>query len=232
MVDAYSRLMEVRRAEQSSRGLARLPPDFFESVQREVATLTVSIRDEMARNTLSPKVDMLTRSLRNIQATSRDIVAARTAKILREVAASLDGAGATLNVAEPTNLLPSERATWTAILAEATRYQGMCSASPPLSPPPQAPLQPAPSPSPSPSSGPVPSAPLSQVQPTPAPAVKPTRRIRVTKDCPPIDMGHRTLELGVGDEAEVPEDVAAILVQKSMATYISVIAPALPPSPT
>ena len=250
--DYYNRLLEQRRAEYAAKGLSKVPPDFFTSTTRYVASLHEILERETRENPTSKKVEMTRTTYQRALASARDVLEARLGKISHLAVQHVNLGG------EPANLLPEERALYDALVRDLSGFRrtsapflepasgssapspaappaapgGTASMNPrPLaaSPPPPSTAAPPPSPPSYPPPAPAvraaspPSSPPSSVAPPSGPSSPPpTAVIRVLQDQPALALPQETIELRKEDLIVLPVEKAQLLVHARIAERVDV----------
>ena len=210
MTDFYSRLLELRRAEGAARGLAKLPSDFYAQTRAFLADLKTTFESELRENPSGRKGELARQTHQRGLQLSRDIVEARTMKILTAaLQASLGGSQ------ELPNSLAEERTLHEALLSRLREHRREV-----------APYLDSRS---GPSEGPGPSTPPargSRTQSagsaeTAAPAGSASVRVvRMLRDSPRLALGSETVALRKDDLVSLPADVAQLLVESRAAEVI------------
>jgi DNA replication initiation complex subunit (GINS family) len=213
MPDQFSLLLEWRRNEAATRGLAKLPHDFYPTTAAYLAEVRRSYEADMRENPSGRKGDMSRQTYQRASQVARDIVEARTQKILG--AAFQASIGGTRDLP---NALPDERTIHDRIVAtlldhrrRVSPYLESAAAGPPNAPvsPPAPPAMPgAASPAPAPT-------------PSPKPPLAPSAAyVRILKDGRPIEVGNETIDLRADDVLSLPEEKARLLVAAKVAEPI------------
>ncbi len=214
MPDHFSLLLEWRRSEAATRGLAKLPHDFYSVTVGYLADVRRSYESDLRENPSGRKGDMARQTYQRASQVARDIVEGRTQKVLAAAfQASIGGSR------ELPNALPDERAIYDRIVAtllDSRRRITPFLEAPPATSAPASPPAGAPIPAPA-------SAPTSAAAPSPsrAPVVPPTAYVRVVKDGRPIEVGAETIDLRTEDILSLPEDKARLLVAAKVAEPIA-----------
>ena len=216
MPDPYTQLLEWRRVETTTRGLAKLPADFYDYTRRYLAETRTTFESELRSNPSSRKGELARQTYQRAHQLARDIVEARTRKLL-ELAfqAALGGAR------DVPNALPEDRALFDRFLESVRVHRS--AVAPYLEaivPVPAEPVVPGGTP-------PIPSAPTSAPVSLAAPVARapggpsesgPTPTyVRILKDSRPIAVGNETLELRREDVLSVTEETARLLVSTGVA---------------
>lgn len=207
MVDFYSRLLELRRAEGASRGLGKLPPDFYPQATAYLADTRKVYENELRENPSGKKGEVARQTHSRALQVARDLVEARSSKLLSAAfQASVGG------MRELANALPEERAQFDRLVDVLRQFRS--ASAPYLEPtgagPSGAPTPPHPSP-PEPAARPLLGA------PSRAPT---TVFVRVLKGSPPVEFGGETIELRAEEVLTVAPDLARILIDGQLAEAI------------
>ncbi|MGI0155424.1 MAG: hypothetical protein ACREDE_04740, partial [Thermoplasmata archaeon] len=118
MPDHYTQLLEWRRTEAAVRGLAKLPHDFYRATTAYLAEVRHSYEADLRENPSGRKGEISRQTYQRASQISRDIVEARTQKVLTAAfQASVGGAR------ELPNVLAEERAIFDAILTTLTEHR-------------------------------------------------------------------------------------------------------------
>ncbi|HEY6239159.1 MAG TPA: hypothetical protein VIZ68_08250, partial [Thermoplasmata archaeon] len=105
MADHYTRLLEWRREEAATRGLHKLPQDFYAATEVYLAGTRATFETELRSNPGGKKGDLARQTYQRAAQVARDIVEARMMKVLNLAFQASVGSGRDL-----TNALPQERA--------------------------------------------------------------------------------------------------------------------------
>jgi DNA replication initiation complex subunit (GINS family) len=226
MADYYTRLLELRRAEGASQGLAKVPLDFYGQTEAYLADLRTTYERELRENPSGRKGDVARQTHIRVLQIARYLVEARTRKVLN--AAFLATAGGARDLP---NGLPEERALFEHVIDELTRFRGAHSsylesprgatAAPP--PTPAAPAPPASEPRTPRGRASTPAAPA-DAAPVRSPAAE-TVFVRVLRGSPPLEFGGEKLELRPEDVLSVAPGLARILIEGQVAEKILVQEP-------
>jgi DNA replication initiation complex subunit (GINS family) len=211
MADQYTRLLEWRRSEGSTRGLAKLPHDFYATTQEYLAEARSTFESELRSNPAGKKGEVARQTYQRASQIARDVVEARMMKLLTlAFQASVGGSR------EVANALAEERALYDRMLEILKRHRttvapflepvaaGAAAATPPM-----------------------PAAPSPEVVRS---AAAPTSRpgmvfVRILKDGPPIDVGGEVVDLKKEDVLSLPAETARLLVQGKVAERIEAVVP-------
>jgi DNA replication initiation complex subunit (GINS family) len=225
MPDPYSRLLEWRRAEAASRGLAKLPGDFYRSTEEYLAQTRRTFESELRDNPAGRRGEVARQTFQRAAQIARDIVEARMTKILSAAFQTSVGGGRDLS-----NALAEERGLFDSLVAGLRTHR--TKVAPYLdsgsSTSAGAPTASAPAPAPS----------EPRARPDPSPGEAPTRRrgdgsapprsasatalavVRILKDGRPIEIPGETLELRKEDVLSLPYDVGRLLVEGRVAEWV------------
>ena len=203
MPDQYTLLLEWRRSEGATRGLAKLPSDFYRTTSVYLSEVRKTFEEELRENPSGRKGELARQTHQRAGQIARDIVEARMTKVLSQAfQASVGG------VKELPNALPEERSLFDALVS--VLHSHRASAAPFLEPM-------------GPSAAPPPSAPHvvhREGAGPPAPIAPPgpaMRFVRILQDSRPVDLGSETIELRKEDLVNLPEAVAQILIDGKIA---------------
>jgi DNA replication initiation complex subunit (GINS family) len=217
MPDHYTQLLEWRRNEAAVRGLSKLPFDFYRTTTAYLAEVRRSYESELRENPSGRKGDISRQTYQRASQISRDIVEARTQKVL--AAAFQASIGGTHDLP---NALAEERAMYDSVLAGLGEHRR--SAAPYLdatSPVPSTPAAPASLP---PASEPAralapPSPPPPAPRSTRSPA--PLTYVRILKSGRPLEIGAETIDLREDDILSLPADAAKLLIDAKVAEPVA-----------
>jgi hypothetical protein len=213
MPDHYTQLLEWRRNEAAVRGLSKLPHDFYRLTTTYLAEVRRSYEIDLRENPSGRKGEISRQTYQRASQISRDIVEARTQKILTAAfQASIGG------IHELPNALAEERVVYDAVLSTLGEHRRTSApyldATTPTSPVPASATR----------SVDVP--PAAPVPPVPAPA-RPVRPpgpltyVRVLKSGRPIEVGAETIDLREDDILSLPADAAKLLIDAKVAEPVS-----------
>jgi DNA replication initiation complex subunit (GINS family) len=207
MADFYSRLLELRRAEGASRGLAKMPSDFYPQARAYLAEIRRTYETELRENPSGRKGDLARQTHSRAQQVARDLVEARTTKILQAAFQAAVGGSRELpgGLAEERVLFERVVETLREFRVETTPY---------LESSPVPPARPASAPTAS-VPAPAPSTPEAPARAATAPVL-----VRILKASPPVQLGGETLELRGDDVLSLAPDVARILIDGQVAERI------------
>lgn len=216
MVDFYTKLLELRRAEGASRGLAKIPPDFYVQARAYLAEVRRVFETELRENPSGKKGEVARQTHARAIQLARDLAEARTTKIISGAFQSAVGGARDL-----ANALPEERVLFDRLVEtmkefrlSATPYlEGAAGA--PASAPPAAPAAGGLTSAAHPASG----AGVPAARATGGRTALPVL-IHVLKGSPPVEMGGETVELRAEDVLTVSSDLARILIEGKVAERI------------
>jgi DNA replication initiation complex subunit (GINS family) len=224
--DHFSLLLEWRRTEAATRGLAKLPHDFYAATTAYLADVRKSYEADLRENPSGRKGDLSRQTYQRASQVARDIVEGRAQKVIAAAFQASIGGSRDLP-----NALAEERTMYDRLLATLLDHRRRTSpyletppagpapgapvASVPVAPAPASAAAAAPSTSSAPSSAPVPPATVAP------PVVPPTAYVRVVKDGRPIEVGSETLDLRAEDVLSLPEETARLLVNAKVAEAIT-----------
>ena len=205
MVDHYTQLLEWRRVETTSRGLAKLPHDFYGATRSYLAEARTTFERELRENPAGRKGDLARQTYHRASQIARDVVESRMTKIL-----SFSFQAAVGGARDVANLLPEEKRLFDDVTrtlgAHRTAVAPVLEAATPPSPPPSAPPRAA--------------APEAAAAPEPKVAAGANIFVRILKDQRPIDTGSETLDLRKDDVLSLPERTAQILIHANLAERV------------
>ena len=217
MPDHYTQLLEWRRNEAAVRGLAKIPHDFYRATSVYLGEVRRSYESELRENPSGRKGEISRQTYQRASQISRDIVEARTQKVLTAAfQASIGG------TRELTNALAEERAVFDTVLATLSEHrrlaapylEGMIVAPAPVAPTPAPPQTSEPASRPA---EPSPSVPAARpARPTP-----PLTYVRVLKSGRPISVGSETVDLRADDILSLPADAAKLLIDAKVAEPVA-----------
>jgi DNA replication initiation complex subunit (GINS family) len=213
MPDHFSLLLEWRRNEAATRNLAKIPHDFYSNTTAYLADVRRSYEVDLRENPSGRKGEISRQTYQRAGQIARDIVEARTQKVLTfAFQTSIGGAR------ELPNALPEEREIYDRILA--TLFDHRRTAAPYLETP-TAPAPPAalPAPTAPPASAPTLPAGRTAGPTTPARSAAPVF-VRVLQDGRPIEVGADTIDLRKEDILSLPAETAQLLIQAKVAEPI------------
>jgi DNA replication initiation complex subunit (GINS family) len=214
MVDYYTKLLELRRAEGSAHGLSKLPLDFYPQTRAYLAELKSTFETELRENPSGRKGELARQTHQRAVQTARDIVEARMMKILTAaLQASLGGSR------ELPNALAEERTLHESLLGYLRQHRS--EVAPYLEPTGVAPPPPK-RPATSTSRSTSPEAAPSRAAAPSATAGPDTQIVRALKDTPKVAIGSETIELRRDDVVSLPADVARLLVDGHVVERVEV----------
>ncbi len=200
MTDSYTQLLEWRRTELASRGLSKLPYDFYRTTEGYLAETRRTYEAELRGNPSSGKGELARQTFQRATKVARDLIDARMTKLVgAALQSSLGG------FPELPNSLPEERKLFESIVAELRQHRRSTA---PYLVPEDAPKEPGPAAS---------AAPASSIPPT-TPALV---YVRVVKGGRSMELGPETLDLRDHDVVSLPPDRARLLVQAKVATILA-----------
>jgi DNA replication initiation complex subunit (GINS family) len=214
MVDYYTKLLELRRAEGSAHGLAKLPVDFYSQTRAYLSDLRATFETELRENPSGRKGELARQTHQRAVQTARDIVEARMMKILTAALQASLGGGRDLP-----NAVVEERSLHEALLGYLRQHRS--EVAPYLEP--TGPVPPSPTRSASPVGGSPPAS-----EPAPRTAVAPTSPtedpsiVHVLKDSPKVALGAENIALRRDDLLSLPADVARLLIEARLAEAVQV----------
>lgn len=210
MPDHYTRLLEWRREEAATRGLHKLPADFYSSTEAYLAETRATFESELRANPGGRKGDLARQTYIRAVQVARDIVDARTTKVLNLAFQASVG-----SAREVGNALAPERQLYDRLNEVLRNHRQRSSPyleaggapAPPAALPPEAPA--------SPSRGPAASTPVGGAS-RPAVAV-----VRIVKEGRPVEIGGETVDLRKEDVLTLPEETARLLVETKVAERVT-----------
>ncbi len=218
MPDHFSLLLEWRRNEAATRGLAKLPHDFYAATTSYLAEVRQSYEADLRENPSGRKGDLSRQTYQRASQVARDIVEGRAQKVLAAAFQASIGGSRDLP-----NALPDERAMYDRIVGTLLDYRRHTSPYLETGPAPGGPASPPPSLPPA----EVRAGPTAAPAPSPrAPAPPATAYVRILKDGRPLEVGSETIDLRAEDVLSLPEDKARLLVAGRVAEAI--VPPARP----
>ncbi len=213
MPDHYTQLLEWRRMEAAVRGLAKLPHDFYRTTAAYLLEMRGAYEAELRENPSSRKGEILRQTYQRATQVARDIIEARSQKVMSAAfQASIGG------IKELPNALPEERGIFDAMLATLTDHRRQSApyleahAPPSAAAPPRTP------------EGAVP-APAKVSAPAPAPA-RPARApgplawVRIVQGGRRIELGAETIDLRTDDVISLPAEQAKLLIDAKVAEAV------------
>jgi DNA replication initiation complex subunit (GINS family) len=203
LTDHYTRLLEWRRAEGSTRGLAKLPQDFYPATEAYLAEARRTFESELRSNPAGKKGELARQTFGRAAQIARDILEARMMKILNlAFQASVGGAR------ELTNSLSEERELYDHLVATLRGHRN--SVAPFLESGSATPVAPQAEP------------PRAAVTAAPTPASLPPGQVlvRILQDGRPIEVEGGTVDLRKEDLVSLPAEVARLLAQAKVAARV------------
>jgi len=213
MPDHYTQLLEWRRNEAAVRGLAKLPHDFYRLTTAYLAEVRRSYESELRENPSGRKGEISRQTYQRASQIARDIVEARTQKVLSAAFQASVGGSRDLP-----NALAEERAMFDSVMEalllhrhDAAPYlesAGGTSAPPVPAAAPATPVVPARAPDPVPAS-------------RPNRGSGPLTYVRIVKPSRPIEVGSETIDLREDDVLSLPADAAKLLIDAKIAEPVA-----------
>lgn len=208
MPDHYTRLLEWRREEAATRGLHKLPTDFYSSTEAYLAETRSTFEAELRANPGGRKGDLARQTYLRAAQVARDIIESRMMKVLTLAFQSSLGSGRDLG-----NALPPERQLFDSLAATlrahrsgvAPYLEGGAAQAPAAPTGSAAPAAP-------------PRAPSARAG---APAATPHTVVRVLKDGRPVELGGETIDLRKEDLLSLPEETARLLIEAKVAERVT-----------
>jgi DNA replication initiation complex subunit (GINS family) len=211
MPDQFSLLLEWRRSEAATRSLAKIPHDFYSGTTAYLLEVRRSYEADLRENPSGRKGEISRQTYQRAGQIARDVVEARTQKILTfAFQTSIGGAR------ELPNALPEEREVYERVLA--VLFEHRRKDAPYLETPTAALTPPVALPAPStPSAIPavVASRPSSPTARSAAPVF-----VRILQDGRPIEVGAETIDLRKEDVLSLPPETAQLLIQARIAESV------------
>ncbi|MFY9717831.1 MAG: hypothetical protein WAK40_07880 [Thermoplasmata archaeon] len=214
MPDQFTLLLEWRRNEAAGRGLAKLPPDYYDSTTVYLVELKRSYEADLRENPSGRKGEISRQTYQRASQVARDILEGRVQKILSlAFQASIGGAR------ELPNALTEERSMFDALLATLLGFRrasapyleaiaaGALSTSAAVEKPAERAVA-APPP-------PRPAAPK-------ATALPPLAYVRIIADGHTVEVGADSIELRVDDLLSLPPATAKLLIDTKVAEPVTV----------
>lgn len=223
MPEFYTRLLELRRAEVASRGLAKVPSELYAQAVSYLGEVRATYESELKENPSGRKGDLARQTHARALQVARDLIEARMSKVLTAAFQSSVGGSRDL-----VNGLPEERILFDRLVEGLRQFR---SASAPYLEPglPTAPsIGPAvPPPAAARAEGAVTHTPSVAGVLGPSPPVRARAGpdvvfVRILKGSPPLEVGGETLELRPEDLLTVAPEPARILVEAKVAERILV----------
>jgi DNA replication initiation complex subunit (GINS family) len=214
MPDQFSLLLEWRRSEAATRSLSKIPHDFYSGTAAYLAEVRRSYEADLRENPSGRKGEISRQTYQRAGQIARDVVEARSQKILTfAFQTSIGGAR------ELPNALPEEREVYERVLAvlfDHRRTAAPYLETPGVAPTPLTALPP----------------PASATPPVSAPAPPPARPaapgspgassvfVRIVHDGRPIEVGAETIDLRKEDVLSLPPETAQLLVRARVAEAV------------
>jgi DNA replication initiation complex subunit (GINS family) len=217
MADAFSQLLEWRRAEANARTLSKIGAEFYGSTSRYLADLRRSYEADLRENPSGRKGEISRQTYQRASQVARDILEGRAQKLLTAAfQASVGGAR------DLPNALPEERALFDQLLGTLLEFRR--ASAPYLEPPATALGAPTPAPS-GPPPTPAPAAKGGGVSPPasppPAAAASPPTYVRIVRSTRPLQVGSETVDLREDDVLSLPAETARLLVEAKVAETLT-----------
>ena len=220
MPDPFSQLLEWRRQEASGRVLSKIAPEFYSGTAKYLADLRRSYEVDLRENPSGRKGDISRQTYQRASQVARDILEARTQKLLSAAfQASVGGAR------DLPNLLSEERALFDQMLATLLEFRR---ASAPYldAGTPAAGTPPAPGPAPVPAAAATPAPPRPAAPPAPRAPPVATAYVRIVRTTRPLELGAETVDLREDDVLSLPAEAAKLLVDGKVAEPLRTTPPA------
>ena len=210
MPDQFSLLLEWRRSEAATRSLAKIPHDFYSATTAYLLEVRRSYEADLRENPSGRKGEISRQTYQRAGQIARDVVEARTQKILTfAFQTSIGGAR------ELPNALPEEREVYERVLA--VLFEHRRKDAPYLETPSTTLGPPVALPAPATAS----SAPV--VSRTSAPSARRATPVfvRILQDGRPIEVGAETIDLRREDVLSLPPETAQLLIQARIAEAVA-----------
>jgi DNA replication initiation complex subunit (GINS family) len=224
MPDAFSQLLEWRRAEASARSLSKIGPEFYASTAKYLADLRRSYEVDLRENPSGKKGEISRQTYQRASQVARDILEARAQKLLAAVFQASVGGPRDLP-----NALPEERTLYDHLLETLIDFRR--SSAPYLEPPAVAPPAPATAPAPArpASATPPPSPSVASARPLPPaatlgaapPAPGSVTYVRIVRTTRPLELASETVDLREDDVLSLPAEAARLLVEAKVAEALT-----------
>jgi DNA replication initiation complex subunit (GINS family) len=217
MPDHYTQLLEWRRNEAAVRGLSKLPHDFYRTTTAYLADVRRSYESDLRENPSGRKGDISRQTYQRASQIARDIVEARTQKVL--AAAFQASIGGTHDLP---NALGEEKGMYDSILAALLEHRR--ASAPYLDATGAAPGTP--SATAAAPAIPEPVRPFAESGP-PVIAARATRPaapltyVRILKSGRPLEIGAETIDLREDDVLSLPADAAKLLIDAKVAEPVA-----------
>jgi len=225
MPDPFSQLLEWRRAEANARVLAKIGPEFYSGTARYLADLRRSYEVDLRENPSGRKGEISRQTYQRASQVARDILEARTQKLLS--AAFQASVGGPRDIP---NAVAEERALYDQLLGILLEFRR---ASAPYLEPPAPPAAAASPSAASPVTPPPGSSPAAARPPSPPAAAAPsavpaTTYVRIVRATRPLEVGTETVDLREDDVLSLPAETARLLVDAKVAEPLTVVPPTKP----
>jgi DNA replication initiation complex subunit (GINS family) len=216
MVDLYGKLLDWRRSEAGSRGLAKLPTDFHSLTRTYLAEARRTFESELRENPGGRKGEVARQTHQRASQLARDIVESRMNKLL--TTAFQASVGGTREIA---NALPEERELFDRLVETMRHFRRTAApyletGGPAIANSSELPTE-------------ARAAPAIDASPTaklPVLESPPVAFVRILQSSPPLEIGGETIELRAEDILSLPPEVARILVEGRVAERIQAVDPA------
>jgi DNA replication initiation complex subunit (GINS family) len=218
MPDHYTQLLEWRRNEAAVRGLSKLPHDFYRATSAYLAEVRRSYEGDLRENPSGRKGEISRQTYQRASQIARDIVEARTQKVLTAAfQASIGG------TRELTNALAEERTMFDTVLSSLSEHRRL--AAPYLEamaiPTTATAVPPAPKAAEPAALPPTAEPPTAVAAPRNARPVPPLTYVRVLKSGRPLSVGSETVDLREDDVLSLPADAAKLLIDAKVAEPVA-----------
>ncbi len=217
MPDHYNLLLEWRRAEGTARGLAKLPPEFYDNTQTYLTEVRRSYETELRENPSGRKGELSRQTYQRASQVARDIVEGRVTKILSVAFQASVGGSRDLP-----NALAEERTLFDRLLDLLQTHRRAV-----------APFLEPNAPGATGTRAPHPPAPVAEAKPaSPGPEGAPKlgarapTYVRILADGRPIATGNETIDLRKEDVVTLPPEIAKLLIDGRLAEPITPERPA------
>ena len=222
MPDAFSQLLEWRRAEANARVLAKIGPEFYSGTLRYLADLRRSYEGDLRENPSGRKGEISRQTYQRASQVARDILEARVQKLLS--AAFQASVGGPRDIP---NALAEERTLFDQLLGTLLEFRRASapyleSLAIPAAPTPGTPAPASAAPAAVPRPAPASPSPASPPAASPASATSPVY-VRVLRTTRPLQVGSETVDLREDDVLSLPPETARLLVEAKAAEPISAV---------
>jgi DNA replication initiation complex subunit (GINS family) len=214
MPDHFSLLLEWRRSEAATRSLAKIPHDFYSGTAAYLAEVRRSYEADLRENLSGRKGEISRQTYQRAGQIARDVVEARTQKILTfAFQTSIGGAR------ELPNALPEERDVYERVLSVLFDHRRRAA---PYLETPGGPSAPTPALAAAPAaSAPTPAPSAAPVRPSATPSRNATPVfVRILQDGRPIEVGAETIDLRKEDVISLPPETAQLLIRAKVAEAV------------